>query len=120
MKPGVYNIVAKQSDWTLGLNWMDDGAPKDLADFTAALVVRYKAESDTVVLALTSEVDGGITLDGEIFNIEFDVDEATMKAIKAGQYVYDLELADGDGKSYPVLTGRFTVEGSTIRLPPSP
>jgi hypothetical protein len=120
MKPGIYNIEAKQSDWHLAVNWVEGDAPQNLAGFTAQLVVRYKAESATAVLELTSEADGGITLGGDPFNIVFDVDEATMKGIKPGQYVYDLELNDGAGKTYPLLTGRFTVTPSTVRLPIPP
>jgi hypothetical protein len=118
MKPGVYNIEAKQSDWHLGLNWIEGLDPQNLAGFSARLVVRYKPDSADALLELTSEEDGGITLGGDTFNIVIDVDKATMSAIKAGQYVYDLELADADGNAYPLLTGRFTVLPSTVKPVP--
>lgn len=119
MTPGVYNIEAKQSDWILGVNWTDNGELPDLAGFTASMIVRYKPDSEVSVLVCTDANDR-IALGGEPFNIVISVKKAVMYALKAGMYVYDLELVNAAGDVFPILTGRFTVVGTTVAPAPAP
>jgi hypothetical protein len=113
MKPGVYNIEAKQSDWKQSVNWLQGATPPDLSAFTARLLVRYKPDSPVVMLEC-STTNNRITLGGSPFNVEIAVAKADMLAVPAGQYVYDLELKDAAGEVFPLLTGRFVVQPSTV------
>lgn len=108
MKPGVYNIEARQgATLRLPLNWNDTV----LTGYSARLVVGYPDDSNAVVLEC-STVNGRIVLGGTPSNIVVTADRTVMATIKPGNYVYDLELSSGTGIDYPLLTGRFVVMAS--------
>lgn len=116
MKPGVYNITVKQGTrLELPLAWKDEaGTLVELGGYTARLTVRYRTDSASTILDLSST--GGspaITLGGATWNIS--VDAEVPLTVKAGTYVYDLELKSAGGRDYPLMTGRFTVEGSAVK-----
>jgi hypothetical protein len=113
MTPGLYNIEAKQSDWSLSVNWLQGASAPDLAAFTARLIVRYSPNSNAVVLEC-STADGRITLGGVPFNVVIDVAKRDMLAVPPGRYVYDLELQNSAGAVFALLTGRFVVQPSTV------
>lgn len=118
MKPGVYNIEAKQgATFRLRLNWRDGtGMQVNLTGARARLVVRYKADSPSTVLSLDSQgASPAIVLGGSSYNIVASVHKDVMAGIKAGTCVYDLEVTDSLGEDWPLLTGRFVVAGSAVR-----
>ena len=118
MKPGVYNVETKQgATWRLRLNWRDGaGMQVNLTGARARLVVRHKADSPTTLLSLDSQgATPAIVLGGSSYNIVASVSQAVMAGIKAGAYVWDLEVTDSLGEDWPLLTGRFVVVGSTVR-----
>lgn len=75
------------------LTWKIDGSPVDLTSYSARMDVRKRPQSD-VILALTE--GSGITLGGSAGTITLDVSAEDTAAITPGQYVYDLELYNGD------------------------
>lgn len=117
MTPGVLNITVKRgSKLSKQWNWKDQiGTTVVLTGYSAAMVVRARADSQKKLLSLSSEgASPAITLGGTPYNIVVSVSEATMQAIPAGTYVWDLELKDSLGGTYPLLTGSFTVTGSAV------
>lgn len=112
MKPGRLNVSEEKAGtrWTLGVNLCDEAdTPVDLAGYTAILKVRYRPESPNVLLEASS-TNGGIFLGGEPYNLVVDC----VLALPAGQYVYDLAVFSADDKKWPIVTGRFEVEASTV------
>lgn len=112
MKPGRLNILEEKvgARWTLGVNLRDaDGALVDLTGWRAELKVKWRADSPNVLLAASSE-GGTIVLGGDPYNVVVDVD----LALPAGRYVYDLVAFDAENRKWPVVTGRFEVEASTV------
>lgn len=118
MKPGVYNITAKQgATFRLALNWTDEtAATVNMTGARARLVVRYKPDSTNALLECDSQgASPRITLGGTPNNIVVLVDKATMLAMKPGNFSYDLEVTDSQGADWPLLTGRFEVPASTVQ-----
>jgi hypothetical protein len=112
MKPGRLNIDEEKrgARFTLGVDLCDETeTPVDLTGYTAALRIRYRADSPNVLLEATTE-NGRIVLGGTPYNLvaDFDLD------LPAGQYPYDLAVFSADGRMWPVVTGRFEVEASTV------
>lgn len=114
MKPAVYNICAKENtNFKLQLNWKDaTGTTVNLTGYAAQLVVRYQPDSPAATLDC-SAANGLIVLAGTPYNIVVSVDKATMAALPAGEYVYDLVLTGG-GEDYPLFTGKFTITNNTV------
>lgn len=115
MKPGVYNIEAKQgATWRLPLTWKDQtGVPVVLTGYSARLVVGYADGSTTAVLEC-STANGRIALGGTLYNVIVSSNRELMLALTPGNYVYDLELSSATGEDYPLLTGRFVVSASKM------
>lgn len=112
MKPGRLNVTEEKvgARWSLGVNLCDEAdTPVDLTGYTAKLEVRYRADSPNVLLEASTE-NGRITLGGEPYNLVVDCD----LDLPAGEFVYDLAVFDVSGRKWPIVTGRFDVEGSTV------
>jgi hypothetical protein len=92
-----------------------DGEPLDLTGYSIAMQVRRDVRSDTVVVELTTDEDGGITIgeDGQI--TLFLPASATAELTADG--VYDMELIPPSGPDYAekVLRGVFRVEREVTR-----
>lgn len=116
MPAGTYNFVAEQGA-TLErvITWRDDaGALVSLTGCTANMQVRSVAESAIVILDC-SEANGRIVLGGAAGTITITVAAATMSAIAAGTYVYDLELTAAGGKVTRLIEGKFQVKSEVTR-----
>lgn len=111
MQPGRQNFTGQKANsrFALPLNVCDENdVPTPLAGWSAVMKIE-RADVPGIALQATS-ASGGILLDGSPFNVILDFD---LK-LKAGSYTYDLVLIDPDGRHYPVLTGNFEVEASTV------
>lgn len=97
------------------LTWYDSSEKEvDLTGYTARMQLRTSADSDTVVLELTTE-NGGITLGGTAGTIELLVSATDMAAVEAGSYKYDLEMIAGDGTVRKILRGKIKVIAEVTR-----
>ena len=74
------------------------GDPKDLSDYTAAAQMRKSYYTNTSV-SFTAEIT--LPEDGEV---TISLTAVQTSAIKAGRYVYDIEIT-GDGETLRVLEG---------------
>lgn len=113
---GVYNLKVKQGrTYVMRLNWRDElGATVALAGFTARLVVRQELGYEPALIELLSTgASPAIILGGTPHNIVATFSKAAL-GIKAGRFVWDLELTSASGADTPLLGGRFEVEGSAI------
>lgn len=113
-KPGVYDFEWPQGDtFNLSLVWNDaDEVPIPLGGYTARMQLRTAADSDDVVLELTTE-NGRITLTSP-GGIAFNVDAEDMAAITAGSYRYDLEMVTG-ANVRKILKGKMKIVAEVTR-----
>jgi hypothetical protein len=112
----VYNITVTQGD-TLSrvLTWTTNAkVPYNLTGYTAKMQVRSSANSDVVVLEL-STTNTYIVLGGVAGTITLNLPAANMSVINAGQYVYDLELVSGGGQKTTIVEGNFKVKAQVTR-----
>jgi len=114
VETGSYNIVARQGS-TFNLNFTidTDGDEWNLTTYTARMQVRKATTSSTAILSLTSS--SGITLGGTAGTVAVTASAATMAALPAGTWVYDLELVSGSGIVYAILEGKFIVKPEVTR-----
>ena len=96
----IQNIYIDQgTTFSLSLIVADqNGDPKDLTDYTAAAQMRKSYYTNT---AIDFNADVTLPLDGEV-TISFTAEETS--AIKAGRYVYDIEIT-GEDETLRVLEG---------------
>lgn len=91
----------------------DEGNPVNLTGYTARMQVRPRATSSLAYLSLTS-ASGGITLGGTTGTITILVDGSVTSEIPSGNYVYDLEVANGAYVD-KVMGGDFTLSAEVTR-----
>ena len=97
------NIVIDQGT-TFSTNLVltnDDGTNKDLTDYTVASQIRKSYYTNTYTNFTTSKVD----LEGEI---TLSLTATQTSALKAGRYVYDVEISSAD-ETVRVVEGIVTV-----------
>jgi len=101
---GKYNIVAEQGA-TFNLNFRveTDGTPWNLTGYTFAMQVRRSSASTTTLLNITSATMTSVG------HVSATVSAATMAAVPAGRWVYDIELTSSGGQVTRILEGRFIV-----------
>lgn len=75
-----------------------NGDPKDLSDYTAAAQMRKSYYTNT---SIEFTADISLPLDGEV---TISLTATQTSAIKAGRYVYDIEIANED-ETLRVLEG---------------
>jgi hypothetical protein len=96
----IQNIYIDQGT-TFSLSLMvndQNGDPKDLTDYTAAAQMRKSYYTNTSV-SFTAEIT--LPEDGEV---TISLTAVQTSAIKAGRYVYDIEIT-GEGETLRVLEG---------------
>jgi len=114
VETGSYNIVARQGS-TFNLNFVidTDGTEWVLSGYSARMQVRKSVASTTAILSLS---DGsGITLNHTPGSVAVTASAATMAALPAGTWVYDIELTSGSGLTYAVLEGKFIIKPEVTR-----
>ena len=112
----VYNITTTQRDtFSRVLTWTNNAkVPHNLTGYTAKMQVRSSAESDIVLLEL-STTNGYIVLGGTAGTITLTVPAANMSIISAGQYEYDLELVSPNGQKTTIVEGNFKIKAQVTR-----
>lgn len=105
----ISNIVIDQgTTFSLELNLTnDDGTAKNLADYTVTSQMRkgYEATAKTDFTTAKVDADGKITI---------SLTAAQSAAVKAGRYVYDIEIASS-AETIRVLEGIATVTPEVTR-----
>lgn len=100
--------------WSLSLTWNDDGGdPINLTGYTAAMQVRKSYDATTPVVSVSS--GSGITLGGVAGTIDVRIASSATDDVKAGRYVYDLELTSGGGEVTRLVEGTLTVTPEVTR-----
>lgn len=97
------NIVIDQGT-TFSTNLVltnDDGTNKDLSDYTVSSQIRKSYYTNTYTNFTTAKVD----LEGEI---TLSLTATQTSALKAGRYVYDVEISSAD-ETLRVVEGIVTV-----------
>jgi hypothetical protein len=114
--PGAYNITVFQgTTFSRVFTWKDsDDAPIDLTGYTARLQVRASAQSEDVLLELTSE-DDEITLGDEAGTITLTMDPDATDALDFDRAYYDLELESSGGQVTRLLQGAFRIADQVTR-----
>lgn len=112
---GKYDITWYQGDtFDLVLTWRQSNSdPVDLSGYTAVAQLRASADSEDVVLEMTTD-DDTIVLGGVDGTITFNVSAVDMAAVPAGSYKYDLEMVSGDTVK-KLLYGKFKVLAEVTR-----
>jgi hypothetical protein len=86
----------------------------NLTGYSAAMQVRSSTSSTTKILSLSTS--SGIALGGTAGTVTCTASATTMAAIKAGSYVYDIELTEpSTGVVYALLEGKFTVTAEVTK-----
>ena len=113
INPGRYNITAYQgATYNFEMIWSIDEVPVNLTPYTAAMQVRENANSVEPILSLTSS--SGITLGGTAGSIAVNIPASTMGSAVAGNYVYDLELANGS-EVVRLIQGSFAIQAEITK-----
>jgi len=114
MKPGRYNFTGQKagSRFSEAMSFCDEnGVAVDLSTGYTAVMEIERVGMPNVKLRVSSATAAILLSDGtQPHNILLDFD---LK-LRAGDYTYDLVLLTVDGKKWPVLTGDFEVEASTV------
>jgi hypothetical protein len=115
---GLYNMVADQgSTFSRTILWRDPAKkPILLRGYTARMQVRKTADSDVVILELTTE-NGGISLGASDGNIDLYITDEVMATIPEDKYIYDLELVAPNSELYvyKLIQGNFVVRAEVTR-----
>lgn len=85
-----------------------EGLPLNLTGYTAKMEVRKAPGYEPALFSLTTDEDGGLTIDAASGSVEIEIDDDTTATASPGNYRYDLKI-EADGKSTRVLEGRFDV-----------
>ena len=103
------NLVIDQgTTFTTTINLTnDDGSEKDLSDYTVSSQIRKSYYTSTYTAFSTSKVD----LAGEI---TLSLTATQTSALKAGRYVYDLEITSSE-ETVRVIEGIVTVTPEVTR-----
>jgi hypothetical protein len=108
MPAGIHNITIEQgATWSQTFTWKVNGNPVDLTGYKARLYVRQA--SYNTILALTTELLGGITLNRERGAIDVLVGAQDTSSILSGKHAYDLEVESSGGYVTRLLKGTFYV-----------
>lgn len=109
MSAGIYNIVIEQgATYRRRLVWKINSNPVNLTGYSARLKVRTVPRG-MLVLSLTTDVDGGITLGTTDGVIDLALSATQTALLNAGKYGYDLELVSAGGDVTRLVKGTFTI-----------
>lgn len=133
MSAGKLNFDNKTANWCeqgstfdQTLTWKDSlGAPIDLTNYTARMMIKEKYSDTTAVMSLTTE-NGKLILGGAAGTIRIllSATETAGLASKDGtpatipptkDYLYDLELISGAGVVTRLVEGKFVVAAEATK-----
>lgn len=96
----------------LRATWKDpDGAPINLTNYTARMMLRSKYADVMPLVSLTSEGGGGIEISAENGALDITIDDTSTSGLasagKETRGVYDLEVEAADGVVYRLFGGEW-------------
>jgi hypothetical protein len=107
MSAAFYEIsdMEQGADWSLLLSIQNaDGTPTNLSGCLLKMQIRSTYGADPV--ATLSTTSGGIVItSASNGNVTISMSAAQLAAIPAGNYLYDLKLTDGTGKTARTIQG---------------
>src|SRR3954463_10059031 len=117
--------IYQGATWRRHYRWLPGGVPVQFVTegWLARLQVRanYADSASEISLSLTSDVDGGITLDDDGNILWVATDEQTTLLTRSNAKRYDLELeAPNNGDVTRFLMGAVILSGEVTRDPPPP
>jgi hypothetical protein len=95
------------------LTWKIGTYPVNVSGYSARMQVRESFDSQTYLVNLTSE--NGITLGGSLGTIVLYISDIDTSNIRAGVYVYDLEVIAPNGDVTRLIQGNFNVTPEVTR-----
>lgn len=102
-------VCNKGATFTKTLRWLDNGQPKNLTGWSAAMQIRTSYTAATALHTLTTN-NGGITLNPTTGEISLLISAATTATFPVGDYVYDIEMTAPDTVTKTrLLEGTFVV-----------
>ena len=106
---GIQNLVIDQgTSFEITINvTLDDGSEKDLTDYTVSSQIRKSYYTNTYTAFTTAKVD----LAGEI---TLSLNPTQTSALKAGRYVYDVEISSTE-ETVRIVEGIVTVTPEVTR-----
>lgn len=119
MIAGECNFEEEQGDnFYMPLVWMDENEKRvPLTGYSAIMQLRSSADSDVVVLELSTDNDRIVIDDTEgEESILLQIDAETMASITPGTYKYDLEMVNGDEFTTKIIKGKFKVVAEVTRV----
>lgn len=96
----------------------------DFTGCTARMHIRPAIDSDSILVALTTEYEedppeegpyGTITIDVETASLHLFISDEYTSAFTAQKYVYDIEIISPNGDVNSPLEGKFKVTGEVTR-----
>jgi hypothetical protein len=115
MALSTYDIATEQgSNYGSVVTYEDDnGNLVNLTGYTARMQVRTYAGA--AVPALSLATSSGITMGGVAGTVTISIPATTLSAVRAGSYVYDLEIQSPSAVVTKLLSGKFTIEQEVTR-----
>jgi hypothetical protein len=107
-------LVEQGATFAQEVTWLADDVAVNLTGYTARMMLRPSAASETITITLTTE-NGRITLGGTAGTIDLLISAADTAAITAGRYLYDLELISAGGIVTRLIQGIATVSAEITR-----
>lgn len=110
-RPGPYDDGTRCGQfWRRFCTWKDAGGTAvNLTGYEAKMQVRRDVDS-VVLIELTSDVDGGITLGGAAGTIERVMTDEQTAELPACSALYDLLLIPPNGEDTYLIAGAFLIE----------
>lgn len=115
MAQTTYEISADQgADYAATFTYRDsNGNLVNLTGATARMQVRRFVESQYPFITLTN--GSGITLGGAAGTVAVAIPAASLTAVPAGSYKYDIEVATSGGTVIKLVSGNFVLSGEVSR-----
>jgi hypothetical protein len=91
------------------------GAPIDLTGYTARMQIRATVGSPGILMQLTSDLGGGITIVGPTGTMSLLIGDMVTAALSWTWAVYDLEIESASGETTRLLRGEVEVQPEVTR-----
>lgn len=110
-----YDISAEQgTDYAVTFTYRDSNAALvNLTGATARMQVRRFVESSSPFLTILS--GSGITLGGAAGTVALTISAASLSAVPAGAYKYDIEIVTSGSVVVKLIAGNFLLNGEVTR-----
>jgi hypothetical protein len=91
------------------------GGPLDLTGYTARMQIRPTVGSPELLMQLTSELGGGISIVGVTGTMSLLIGDIATAALAWRWAVYDLEIESAPGETTRLLRGEVEVQPEVTR-----